>query len=152
MAVLPIRAASVGAEGLVLGRRSRLLLRLPEVRVPDALVLCGRSLDLAGTCVEIGAAKTRPLAPHPTLYAHRVAARSNDEAMFMEDARQDLVRLGVRTDFVVGRRSVTRGPAGELSGYSLMLADLSPRESLTLQTAGLGAHRRLGFGVFVGHK
>ncbi len=33
-----------------------------------------------------------------------------------------------------------------------VLANLDARESLALQAAGLGAGRRLGFGVFVGHK
>jgi hypothetical protein len=41
---------------------------------------------------------------------------------------------------------------GVLVGFSLMLADLTPRQSLALQASGLGAHRRIGFGIFIGHK
>ena len=72
--VLPIRAASAGDLGLVLARRSRLLLRLPEARVAAALELCGKRLELGETLIEVGVAKTRPLAPYATLYSHRVAA------------------------------------------------------------------------------
>jgi len=152
LAVLPVRAASAGDGRLVLQRRSRLLMRLAESRVDPALALCGRLIRIAGTPVLLGAAKTRPLAPHATLYAHRVAAERDDEAAFVRQATRDLDQLGVRAEFIVGRRTLARGPLGELAGFSLMLADLAPRQSLALQASGLGAHRRLGFGIFVGHK
>lgn len=151
-AVLPIRAASAGDQGLVLGRHSRLLMRLPEVRVEAALELCGKRLDLCGAQVEVGAAKSRPLAPHATLYAHRVAAQSDDEMAFVRDVTTGLADLGLHSEFVVGKRSSVSTPDGEIAGFSVMLANLAARESLALQAAGLGVGRRLGFGVFVGHK
>lgn len=152
LAVLPVRAASAGDNRLILQRRSRLLMRLDESSVEHVLALCGRELQVAGTPVLLGAAKTRPLAHHATLYAHRVAADEDDEAAFVRQAACDLSRLGVQAEFIVGQRSQVRGPLGMLAGFSLMLADLAPRQSLALQAAGLGAHRRLGFGIFVGHK
>lgn len=152
LAVLGIRAAAAGELGLVLGRHSRLLLRLPETRVEAALALCGRSLEVAGSPVRVGAAKTRPLTPHATLYAHRVAADRDDETAFMQQVSEELSELGVNGEFIVGKRSSVRGPSGAIAGYSLMLAELAPRQSLILQAAGIGAHRRLGFGIFVGHK
>jgi CRISPR-associated protein Cas6 len=151
-AVLPIRAASAGDQGLVLGRHSRLLMRLREARVEAALELCGRRLEIAGVPVEVGGAKTRPLAPHATLYAHRVAAQSADEAGFVHQVAGELARLGIHSEFVVGKRTSARGLDCELGGFSVMLAQLGAQASLRLQAAGLGPHRRLGFGVFVGHK
>lgn len=151
-AVLPIRAASAGDLGLVLAQRSRLLMRLAEERVAAALELCGKRLELGGTLIEVGAAKTRPLAPYATLYSQRVAAEDGDEQAFVGQVARALARLEIHSEFIVGRRSGTRGGDGELTGYSVMLADLAPRASLTLQAAGLGAYRHLGFGVFVGHK
>ena len=135
-----------------LQRHGRLLMRLPEARVEAALGLSGRRLEVSGAPVTLGEAKTRPLVSHATLYAHRVAAERDDEESFVEQAKRELERLGVRIDFIVGRRTLTRGPAGALAGYSLMLADLPARQSLALQVAGIGAHRGLGFGIFVGHK
>ena len=152
LAVQPLRAASGGDGRLVLQRRSRLLMRLAESRVDAALALCGRQILIAGAEVSLGAAKTRPLAPHATLYAHRVAAERDDEAEFVRQATGQLDRLGVRAEFIVGRRTWARGPQGELAGFSLMLANLAPGQSLALQASGLGAHRRLGFGIFLGHK
>jgi CRISPR-associated protein Cas6 len=102
--------------------------------------------------VVLGGAKTRPLAPYATLYAHRVAADGDDEAGFVKQVAASLLDLGVSADFVVGKRVVTRGPQGDISGFSLMFAELPARQSLALQVQGIGAHRGLGFGVFVGHK
>lgn len=151
-AVLPIRAASAGDLGLVLARRSRLLMRLPEARIAAALELCGKRLELGGTLIEVGAAKTRPLAPYATLYSQRVAAEDSDEPAFVRQVARELARLEIHSEFIIGKRSGARGEDGELSGYSVMLAGLAPGASLALQAAGLGAWRRLGFGVFVGHK
>jgi CRISPR-associated protein Cas6 len=152
VAVLPVRGASAGQEGLVLQRRSRLLMRIPEDKVDLALGLCGQQLDVSGAQVALGEAKTRPLAYYATLYAHRVAALVDDEAGFVEQMAEELGRIDLTADFIVGKRTVTRGHAGEIAGFSLMLAELSSRQSIALQVAGLGAHRGLGFGVFVGHK
>ncbi len=152
LAILPLRAAAGGEGRLVLQRRSRLLTRLREARVDAMLALSGRSVDVAGAMVAFGAAKTRPLIPHATLYAYRVAAAIDDEEDFVRETSRGLAELGVRTEFIVGKRSAIRGPQGELAGFSLMLTELTARESLGLQASGLGAHRRLGFGIFVGHK
>lgn len=152
VAVLPVRAASAGGDNLVVQRHSRLLMRLPEARVEAALALSGRQLEVAGAALTLGEAKTRPLVSHATLYAHRVAAEGDDEAIFVEQVKRELALLDVRNDFIVGRPSRTRGPAGDVAGYSLMLAELAARQSIVLQVAGIGAHRRLGFGIFVGHK
>jgi CRISPR-associated protein Cas6 len=152
VAVLPVRGASAGAGGIVLQRRSRLLMRIPEASVELALALCGARLEVAGAPVMLGDAKTRPLAPYATLYAHRVAAERDDEASFVRQASDALHAIEVAADFIVGKRTLTRGEAGEIAGFSLMLAELPARQSLALQVHGLGAHRGLGFGVFVGHK
>ncbi|MCC6608054.1 MAG: type I-MYXAN CRISPR-associated protein Cas6/Cmx6 [Burkholderiales bacterium] len=151
-AVLPIRAASVSDGSLAVNRRSRLLMRLPAPRVRAALALCGTSLAIDDAQVEVGNAMTRALIAHGTLYAHRVACPVADEAAFVRDVAEGLGALAVGGDFICGRRTAVRGPDGELAGYSLMLTGLRPAESLRLQVAGLGPHRKLGFGVFVPHR
>lgn len=152
VAVLPVRGASAGAGGIVLQRRSRLLMRMQEASVERALNLCGVRLEVAGAPVTLGEAKTRPLAHYATLYAHRVAAERDDEASFVKQVAEGLGRIEVAADFIVGKRTLTRGAEGDIAGFSLMLAELSGRQSLALQMHGIGAHRALGFGIFVGHK
>ena len=41
---------------------------------------------------------------------------------------------------------------GALFTRALLVADLEPQESIDLQSLGLGPHRMLGCGLFVGHK
>jgi CRISPR-associated protein Cas6 len=151
-AVLPIRAARLTGGRLALNRRSRLMLRLPRSRVAAALALCGTRLDLDGDAVEPGRAMTRALIAHPTIYAHRVVTGEEEEIAFMASAERELAALAVRGDFICGQRSGGRGPEGELVGFSVMLTGLHPDESLRVQTAGLGRHRKLGCGIFVPHR
>ena len=151
-AVFPIRAARLTGGRLALNRRSRLMPRLSQERVPAALALCGMRLDLGGDAIEPGRAMTRALIPHDTVYAYRVATGDAEEMAFVRAAARELEALGVGGDLICGRRSASRGPAGEIVGYSVMLTGLKPVESLRLQTAGLGGHRKLGFGIFVPHR
>jgi CRISPR-associated protein Cas6 len=152
LAISPVRAATVSGGGLVLNRRSRFLLRLPEARIRDALALCGRTLEIGTEPLRVGKAMTRALIPHGTIYAHRVAARDADESAFARQVTAELQVLGIRGDFIIGKRSSLRGPSGEVTGFSVMLTGLRSDESIRLQVAGLGPHRKLGFGVFVPHR
>jgi CRISPR-associated protein Cas6 len=151
-AILPIRAASVSDGSLAVNRHSRLLMRLPEARVRAALALCGTALEIDDAQVKVGKAMTRALIAHGTLYAHRVACPAADESAFVRDVAEGLAALAFGGDFICGRRTAARGPGGEVVGFSLMLTGLRPAESLRVQVAGLGPHRKLGFGVFVPHR
>lgn len=152
LAIPPIRAAVLADGSLAVNRRSRLTLRLPETRVPAALALCGTTLAVGAARLGVERAMTRALLPHGTLYSQRVACAADDEAAFVQEVTAALAALGVGGDFICGRRAACQGPDGELAGFSLMLTGLRPKDSLQLQVAGLGPHRRLGFGVFVPHR
>lgn len=152
IAVFPLRAWAVSGGRLAVNRRSRLMLRLPGRRVRDALALSGAAIEIEGSTLAVGSAMTRALIPHGTLYAHRVAAVGGDEPAFMRAVASALEGLGIRGDFICGKRSTVRGEAGEVIGFSLMLTGLKPAESVRVQTAGVGPHRKLGFGIFVPHR
>jgi CRISPR-associated protein Cas6 len=151
-AVFPVRAARLAGGRLALNRRSRLMLRLPRARVSAALALCGARLDVDGDAVVPGRALARALIAHPTLYARRVSTGDEDELAFVRAAGRELAGLAVRGDFICGQRSGGRGPVGELVGFSVMLTGLRPDDSLRVQVAGLGGHRKLGWGIFVPHR
>jgi hypothetical protein len=51
-----------------------------------------------------------------------------------------------------GTETIITTPDKEIKTRSLMLADLSVEESVTLQMKGLGTHRWLGCGLFIPHK
>lgn len=152
VAIFGLRAAPVADGRLAVNRRSRLMLRLPASRVRDALALCGTAIRIEDARLAVGRAMTRALIPHGTVYAHRVAAEGDDEIGFMQAVARGLGELAIRGDFICGKRSCVRVERGEVSGFSLMLTGLRPAESVRVQTAGLGPHRKLGFGIFVPHR
>lgn len=154
----PVNLVHGGGEPALLSQRARLLLRVPRARVPDLGPLQGRTLDVAGHAVQLGAGAPQPreLLPHVTLYAHLVAAADDDEAHFLDAVNTELDALDVPCQRVCGRRQHIRMADGAgappLAGFSLMLHGLAPAASLRMLLAGLGPHRRLGCGLFVPHR
>jgi len=138
-----------GGNEAIVSRRTRLVLRVPRERATDAGALAGAQLSVAGRHLRVGAAQQRELQHHATLFAH-VVAGGEDELRFMQAVDAELQSLGVQCRAICGLHHQLE--AGRLTGYSLMLDGLSPDQSLTMLEAGVGGHRRLGCGLFVGHK
>lgn len=150
--VHPLRAAKTDANDLLLPRRAKLVLRLPEPRTKDAAVLCGQKLSIAGSSITIGASKSRPLLPFGTLYAHFVISGDGSEQDFLDEVGASLKTLQAPCEMVCGKRRVIRSRDGEIAGYGLMLHGLGPEQSIRVQRIGLGHGRLMGCGIFVGHK
>jgi CRISPR-associated protein Cas6 len=148
----PIRSARDEAGKLLLSRRARLVLRLPESRIGDVVALTGCLIHVGGNPLRLGEASIRVLQPIATLYAHMVAARSGDEQTFIDDIAARLAELKIHCKIVCGKRQVLMAGPLQVTGFSLMLHDLEPEHSMMLQHLGLGAERRLGCGILVGHK
>ena len=138
-----------GGNDAIVSRRTRLALRVPRERAADAGALASAELSVAGHRLRVGAAQQRELQYHATLFAH-VVAGGEDELRFMQGVNTELESLGVQCRAICGLHHLLE--AGRLPGYSLMLDGLSPVQSLTMLEAGIGGHRRLGCGLFVGHK
>ncbi len=123
-------------ELLHVSRRTRMSLRLPRERVADARALTGQRLDVAGVFAR-----------------YVVAEPDEEETAFLERAAAGLRELGVGVrKLMAGRPHRFRLPEGFLHTRSLMVADLSPEESVRLQQEGLGDGRKLGCGLFLPHK
>jgi CRISPR-associated protein Cas6 len=144
--------SNVGAQ-VLLSARARLLLRLPRERAGEATAaLAGATLEVAGESLRLGAAVTRELLPHCTLYAHFVAAPDGDEAAFMTMVEAELRTLGVVCRPVCGRHQSLPCDGGALQGFSLMLDGLKPADALRVLESGVGVRRALGCGLFVPHR
>ncbi len=143
---------SPGGEGVVLlARRAKLVLRMPERRIRDALPLAGSRLDVGtGLAVSEGAAK--PLHPWHTLHAQQVATSARDEAAFGDEVARWLAARAVVCEFITGRRRTHRAGAREITGFSVVLHGVKPADSLSLQFEGIGDERGLGWGLFVPYK
>lgn len=154
----PVNLVAGGGDPALLSHRARLILRVPRDRVAALQALPGRTLDVGGHRVTLGALHVRELLPHNTLFAHFVAADGAagggaDEAAFLDAVDAELGALGAACRRVSGRRQHIRSGGDEpLVGFSLMLHGLAAADSLRVLEAGVGHHRRLGCGLFVPHR
>lgn len=165
----PIRGQLIGGRMLALTRASRLVLRLPASKIPEAISLAGQRLDVDGAALTVGVPAVHPLHPSPSLASRLVVIRGFTEAgSFLEAVTRHLAELGVqgsaalvahsrqlpleskaggRSPFV---RRTLRISGREVVGFALRVEGLGPEDSLSLQAAGLGGRRRFGCGVFQG--
>jgi len=148
--VVPLRTATSEA-GMLLPKRSKLVLRLTESLAADFACLSGQSLDIGGCTLQLGGGKLRKIQAYPTLHAHLVIG-VDDEVKFLEDVTRQLSELGITGKLLCGMRSTLHAPDRVIQGYSLVIHDLKPDDSLRLQYTGLGADRRFGCGIFVPYK
>lgn len=148
--LLPLRG-SENENGLVLARRAKLVLRLPHASCDAARVLERQDIALGAATLRLGAAQTRELQPYPTLHAHLVCG-ADDELAFMAEVEQALSEMAVQASLICGRPTRLSDGTQTLSGFSLVLHDLKPEDSLRVQAQGIGAHRRFGCGIFIPYK
>jgi CRISPR-associated protein Cas6 len=142
---------------LHVSRRTKLTIRAPQHRVADILEqLPGARLELAGHSLSVGAGKVKSLSTDGTLFARYVAldlAETEDETAFLDAAARALSALDIRVrKALCGKTNTVSTPKGEIHTRSLMVAGLSPQESIRLQQHGLGRHALLGCGIFIPHK
>jgi len=139
---------------LQLSHRTRLVLRLPRARLDDAAALLGRTLEVAGWPLRVDTLAARPLSRITTLFSRGVVfAAVADEGAFLAAARGALGALDITPQTMLcGRVTQVATPACCYQTRSLMLAGLTPKQSLALQRQGLGEARRLGCGLFIPHK
>jgi len=139
---------------LPLSRRTRLAIRVHRDDHEEVANLSRQTLQLGEHQLQLGDSSIRKLSSLGCLYARAVSCdREQGEAEFMEQVATALRRLGIDVSkMICGRSGEIRSADGVLFTRALMVADLSPDESVSLQQQGLGDDRLLGCGLFVPHK
>ena len=151
--ILPLSGLARGTGVRFVGRRSRLVLRLPIHRSGSADSLAGARLDLDGMALQVGASSVRPLRPaRGVVYSHFVTVGADDEIEFLARCESLLAERGLKPQLITGQARELRAAEGLVRGFSLMLHGLGVAESLAMQETGLGRHRALGCGIFIPHK
>lgn len=167
--IFPIAAISGGERLLNLTRRSTLRVRAPAPRIPEILLLAGKTLDLDGHHVRVGVPHVALLVPAPLLASPlvtiKLAQANNDDGFvtpdaFLAAAKKKLEERGIRGEIQL--RTITSGPrAGQARrrviriksqthvGYAIVVGGLTPDESIHLQENGLGGRRLMGCGLFL---
>lgn len=160
------RPAADSGQHLLLSRRTRLAIRVPRARLAALkTALEGQAVEVAGCPLHIGTGKERLLSREKTLFARYVLAAASDpgagapagedrgEEVFLQWAAGALAAMGIRIrKALCGKTTALHTPQGPIPTRSLLLANLSPEESLRLQREGLGPYRAMGCGVFIPHK
>ena len=141
---------------IYLSRRTKLVLRVPAARIDDAMALCGQELDVAGNPMKVLKASKRLLEVCTSLYSRHVAAEpGEDEERFLQRIINELRGMSLRFKKILcGKEHRLSTPQGELITRSLLVAELSFDDAITLQERGVGAksHKKLGCGLFIAHK
>lgn len=148
--VIPLRT-SISDAGMLLPKRSKLVIRLTLPLAENFALLSGKTLDIDGITLQLGSGKLRKLQSYSTLHAHLVTS-SKDEVEFLQDVATSLHELGIGGKLLCGMRNVMQTSNRDIKGYSLVIHDLKPEDSLKLQYTGLGANRGLGCGIFIPYK
>lgn len=150
--VHPLRGLTPRPDGLLIGGRTRLVLRVPGHRADACASLQDAELELPAP-LRLGRALRRELLPYPVLHTRLAITGAPDEVDFVNEVGDELAALGIDCDMIVGRRGELRLDAdAPLVGYSLMLHGLSPEAALLAQEHGIGRQRKFGCGLFVPHK
>lgn len=148
--IIPLRTVQSG-ENMLLPKRAKLAIRLPQAQAEIITVLTGRELNISGNKLRLGACQPRPIQSHSTLHAQLVIG-TDDEAGFLKEIQADLDAMNIQGRLICGKRQTLSDNSHTLIGHSLVIYDLAPSASLHLQCAGLGAGRRFGCGIFVPYK
>jgi CRISPR-associated protein Cas6 len=164
IAIAPI-SGRVTEHLLALTPDSRILLRLPAAELPRVLCLAGRRLDVAGHALDLDQPQVRVPQAAADLYAGLVVLDEHTGAetrnyadpegdaqtrrAFDAALRRHLAALEILAEPALGPPGTLRVPEGSLRGFAVGIGDLAPDDSIHLQEAGLGAHRKLGCGVFL---
>lgn len=144
-----------GAKDLLyLSRRTRLLVRVPRVRLAAAEGLVGQTLDVSGHSLVIEKTSVKPLVAIQTVFSrYVVSVVGEDEDAFLQRTLDELGQQGIKPKkMLCGIEKNIQTPDQPVRTRSLMIAEMPLRESLRLQQRGLGLRRSLGCGLFLPHK
>ena len=148
------RPEDIENESLCLSKRTRLNIRIPRSRIEDAMALTGDTLDIDGTEIKVGASQIKLLSDSTTIFSRYIVSDSEEtEDEFMQRQQQEMSEYGIKVKkMLCGMQNVFNMDGQQVHTKSIMLAELTPGESVQLQMKGLGARRISGFGLFIAHR
>jgi CRISPR-associated endonuclease/helicase Cas3 len=149
LAIHPIAGQPLGDAMVVRPRVPALRLRVPPARIPEVLVLAGKTLVVAGTKILLGVSQLYMLRPAAQLASRMVTLKGYTEpGPFENRIKQELESRSIKAAVEVGRRRIVTVAGDKVVGFGLRLLGLSDEDSLAVQYAGLGGRQRFGCGIF----
>lgn len=137
-----------------LSRRTRLVIRVAKSEFEQVSDLSGFDLNLGGEALKLGSTSIRNLSGLTTLFSHGIVCdASQSESEFLKEMALTLSQMSIDVKkMICGRSQTIRSNRGPIFSRALMVADLTPAESVELQQQGIGTDRLLGCGLFIPHK
>ena len=141
-------------ENIFLSKRAKLCLRINKLQVDKIRDIEGKKIKLFGNDLSIGKSKVKTFLVVRDLYCRFVSCDEGlPEDMFLEQVQKELGTHNVHINKALCGQSKKILFGGEtLHTRSLMIADLSKKESIRLQEEGVGDQRLYGCGIFLPHK
>lgn len=145
---------SAGGEMLYLSRRTKLLVRVHKDVYEDVLRLSDSELEIDGQQLKVGASKVKKLTALTTLFSHGIVCeKTQSEGEFLTDMASALQAMQIKVKkMICGTTHSIRSDRGLIFTRALMVANLTPEQSVLLQQQGIGKDRLMGCGLFVPHR
>jgi len=140
--ILPLKGPRTPDGGIILGHRSRIVIRLPRDRVCSASALERESLHVGDVTLTVGEGTFRKHLATPTLYSPRVATGESDEARFLAVLEEEITALGVRARLICGRRVEVELEEGRVTAYPVAVHDLREADPSCCSAPGSAAVSR----------
>ena len=137
-----------------LSRRARLAIRLHRDDFDEVASITDRTLQVGAQELQIGTSSVRPLSSLGNLYSRAVCCDpEQSEPEFLAQVAAALQGMDIDVArMICGRCGEVRTADGSIFTRALLVVDLKPEESVSLQQRGLGEGRLLGCGLFVPHR
>ncbi len=149
------RSDNFADELIQLSRRTRLKIRIPSHRRNDVEAITGKTISVDGNDLTFGQPEQHLLSTMTTIVARHVHIPDTDdnEEAFLQAAHQQISALGINVrKMLCGKSHQLKTPDGLIMTRSLMVADISPEESIVLQENGVGHYYSYGCGIFIPQK
>ena len=149
------RADDFENEVIQLSRRTRLKIRIPKSKLDELLSLTDKTILIDEQPLSFGQADQYLLSTMTTIVSRHVHIPGTDdnEEAFLHLAHQQIKAMGVNVQkMLCGKAHQLMTPDGYIKTRSLMIADITPEESILLQENGIGDYYLYGCGIFIPQK
>ena len=141
-------------QNIPLSKRAKLIMRINKSQIDDIKTIEGREIKLFGNKLKIGKSKVKSFVIVKDLFCRFIVSDPNiDEDKFLELIQNELKQYNINLrKALCGQSKMIKFGSETFYTRSLMIADLSKKESLRLQEEGVGERRLYGCGIFLPHK
>jgi len=167
LGIFSIKGRKLRPGAIKISQFTKLRLRLPMSQASDIYKLAGAKVDIGGHSVQFGIPELHMLRPAKRLRSRFVMIKCKDSKgksaeidSFLASLKKQVAELGVFAEIslepnqfstseedVFARRAM-RIKSATITGFGVILENLSEQDSLLVQAAGLGGKRRMGCGLF----